>query len=261
MSPATLKPEIPMAFDSLPQINLGIAVLVIFALCAGFVLLRGMVRMVIGIIVLGGSAALGWLVWRDAPVWLFEATGKSPAWAAPALAVTTFFACWWMLRRMIGFFVNPGNASGKPSSFGGALIRLVFALVPTSALAVAAAVAFHHSSPAPNAGKSGDTSAMARLSAWLNDTIPREWLESLDPLANRARVELAKAITLQSQAPRATVVDPKTGKPIPRAVIVQYPELQTLAREGKFRALLNHPNLSKALADPRIQKSLAGHKP
>lgn len=250
--------------DSLPQINLGTAVLIIFALCAGFVLLRGMLRMVIGTLVIGGSAVFGWWVWKNSPVWWFEATGKSPDWGPPALAAITFLASWWLLGKMIRFFVRPGD-SKKPTSLVGTLGRLVFALIPTSLLALVVAVFFHHgASPAgngkPSAGSTPPT-MMGRLSDWLDQTIPREWLESLDPLANHNRVELAKAITVQVQAPRAIVIDPKTGKPIPRAIIVQDPELQNLAREGKFSTLLHHPNLTKALADPKIQKFLESLNP
>jgi len=52
------------------------------------------------------------------------------------------------------------------------------------------------------------------------------------------------------------VIDPKTGKPIPRAIIVDDPELQGLAREGKFGSLLRHPMLTKALNDPQLKAFL-----
>ena len=51
-------------------------------------------------------------------------------------------------------------------------------------------------------------------------------------------------------------MNPRTGEPIPRAIIVDEPVLQKLAREGKFDTLLRHPLLTKALADPKIQKLL-----
>jgi hypothetical protein len=248
-----------MPLDSFPQINLGTAVLIIFALCAGFVLLRGMVRMVVGTLVIGGSATLAWWVWSNSPLWLFETTGKAPTWAAPTLAGLTFLAAWWLLAKAVRFFVRPGG-SGKPTTFVGALGRMVFALVPTSLLGLVSAVFFHHNesseSRAQRSASSPPPPLMTRLSESLESAIPKPWLEQLNPLANQTRVDLAQAITAQAQTPRAPVIDPSTGKPVPRAVVVNDPELQTLAREGKFSKLLRHPNLTKALADPKIQKRI-----
>lgn len=261
-----------MSLDSIPQVSLGTAALVIFALCVGFVMLRGIVRMLIHLLILGGSAILAWYVWRNAPVWMFEASGKSPDWAAPALAATSFLAAWWLLGKIIRFFTRPGDSSGgKPKSFIGALLGLLFSLVPTALLTLIAAVFFHHSdstngassqgSKSPASTGSSPTSLVTKLTGWLEETIPKDWLEKLDPLASNARVQLAKTITAQATTPRATVIDPQTGKPYPRAVIVQSPELQNLAREGKFSKLLHHPDLTKALADPKVQKLLHDLKP
>lgn len=245
-----------MPADLFTRIDLGTAVLIIFALCAGFVLLRGVLRMAVGTLIIGGSLALAWFVWRDAPLWLFGATGRAPAWAAPALAAATFLLAWWVFSRIVRFVFHPGDG-GRPSSFAGFLGRLVFSLLPTSLLGIAAAAVFQHDTPRP-AGQAAGTAPtlLASLTAWLDAAIPREWLGKLDPLANQARVELAEKITRQAASPRAAVIDPQTGKPIPRAVIVEDPELQNLAREGKFNTLLRHPSLTKALADPRIRNLL-----
>jgi hypothetical protein len=52
------------------------------------------------------------------------------------------------------------------------------------------------------------------------------------------------------------VTDPQTGRPYPRAIIVDDPELMDLAREGRFSTLLRHPLLSEALKDPMIRQAL-----
>ena len=87
-------------------------------------------------------------------------------------------------------------------------------------------------------------------------SIPPAWLKLIDPLADPSRLALAKIITEQAQPPRAPVIDPLTGKPIPRAIIVNDPELQNLAREGRFATLLRSPLLTKALNDPKVQAFL-----
>ena len=78
-------------------------------------------------------------------------------------------------------------------------------------------------------------------------------MKALDPLAEPSRLALAKLVTVQAESPLEPVIDPRTGKPIPRAIIVEDSELQTLAREGKFGTLLRHPLLTKALNDPKVQ--------
>jgi hypothetical protein len=52
------------------------------------------------------------------------------------------------------------------------------------------------------------------------------------------------------------VIDPETGLPYPRAIIVDDPELADLAREGRFSTILRHPLLSEALKDPLVRKAL-----
>ena len=81
------------------------------------------------------------------------------------------------------------------------------------------------------------------------------------PLADPSRLTLAKVITAQSQPAPKPVIDPQTGKPVPRAIIVNDPELQNLARDGKFATLLRSPLLTKALSDPKVQAILKNLQP
>ena len=90
----------------------------------------------------------------------------------------------------------------------------------------------------------------------IEDALPESWIRTLDPLAQHNRLTLAKLIATQSESRLNPVINPQTGKPIPRAIIVDDPDLQNLAREGKFSTLLRHPLLTEALADPKIQKLL-----
>ena len=95
-----------------------------------------------------------------------------------------------------------------------------------------------------------------KLKSSIEAEIPESWLKTLDPLTEPSRLVLAKLITDQADSPLKPVINPQTGQPIPRAVIVSDPELQNLAREGNYGTLLRHPLLTKALADPQVKKLL-----
>ncbi|MES2923645.1 MAG: hypothetical protein V4819_18965 [Verrucomicrobiota bacterium] len=247
--------------DSIPQLSLGTAVLVIFAVCAGFVLLRGMTRMLVGTLILAASAWAAFFVWQEAPLRILEWTGRSPAWLTNSLPIVAFAVCWLLLRKLAKAVVSPFSSSGndKPRTLAGAAVRLVFALIPTLLISLISAVVIHHTGSVAevrSSGERGTPSLGERLKVAVDSAIPRAWLEKLDPNSSSSRISLAKLIAAEAKAPRAVVIDPQTGKPIPRAKIVEDPQLQALAREGKFGTLLRHPLLTKALADPKIQKLL-----
>ncbi len=81
-------------------------------------------------------------------------------------------------------------------------------------------------------------------------------MEWLDPLASDPRVELVKMIAAGEDRRLEPVIDPETGQPYPRAFVIDDPELQTMAREGRFSTLLRHPSVSAALEDPKIREVL-----
>jgi hypothetical protein len=90
----------------------------------------------------------------------------------------------------------------------------------------------------------------------LSDPIPDKLMNWLDPMASKPRVRLAKMIAAGAKTPLEPVTNPATGKPYPRAIIVNDPALNNLARQGRFSILLRHPQLSKALKDPKIRRVL-----
>lgn len=258
-----------MSLDSLPQLSLGTAALIIFALCAGFVLLRGITRMIIGTAVLGLSAWVGFRVWQMAPSLSVDWTGKSLAWVANGLPVAAFLISFLVIRMVANAVVRPfqkpaGNST--PRTLVGTTFRLVLALVPTALICVIVAVIAHHTAAVADVRASSKKSAglpktdpdsfSQRLKSSVEATFPEKWLQAIDPLTDSSRLTLAKLIAAQSESPRQPVINPQTGQPIPRAIIVDDPALQKLAREGKFDTLLRHPLLTKALADPAVKKLL-----
>lgn len=262
-----------MSPDSIPQLSLGTAALIIFAICAGFVVLRGITRMIVGTAVLGASAWIGFRVWQEAPTWAIDLTGKSVAWITTGLPILAFIASFVILRKIAKIISSPFGKSGgeqKPRSALGTAFRLVFALVPTSFLWIIGATFLHHAGSIAEirafSEKSNGTVETApdgfsrRLKASVESALPASWIKTLDPLADPSRLTLAKLIAAQSDSSPAPVINPQTGKPIPRAIMVDDPTLQNLARDGKFGTLLRHPLLTKALADPQVKQLLRGLK-
>ena len=81
-------------------------------------------------------------------------------------------------------------------------------------------------------------------------------MDWLDPLSAEPRLKLAKMIAAGNGQALQPVINPETGQPYPRAIIVDNPELNQLAEEGRFSTLLRHPLLSEALKDPLIREAL-----
>jgi hypothetical protein len=259
-----------MSPDSIPQLSLGSAALVIFALCAGFVVLRGMTRMIIGTLILGLSAWAGFLVWQLAPGLAVDWTGKSTPWITTGLPAAAFVTAFFVLRKISQLLTSPFGGPGPPrpprSAFG-LTFRLLLAIIPAALIWLIGAAIVHHRGSIDEVRAISEKSADAeetlsqRLKAALEATFPAAWLEKLDPLADPSRLALAKLITAQqSDTLLAPAIDPATGQPIPRAIIVDDPELQNLAREGNFGTLLRHPLLTKALQDPKVQKLIEDFK-
>lgn len=260
-----------MSLDSIPQISLGTAVLVIFATCTGFVMLRGMTRVLIGTLVLALSAWIGFIVWQKAPAISFEWFGKPLGFMTTGLPVTAFLGSFFLIRKIAQWIASPfGNKSDpnpkRPGSLIGLAARLLLALIPTAVICLIGAIFIHHTGSIaeirafaeknPGTDETAPTQRRQNLKDSVGRALPESWLRFFDPLADPERLMLAKVITVRSDTPPEPVIDPATGKPIPRAIIVDDPGLQKLAREGKFGTLLRHPLLTKALEDPKVQALL-----
>lgn len=256
-----------MSPDSIPQISLGTAALIIFAVCAGFVMLRGMTRMIFGTVVLALSAWIGFLVWQKAPAFSIEWFGKSLGIITTGMPIFAFLVSYFVIRKIFRTIASPfgkKNESASSASITSLALRLLLALIPTLLICLIGATFIHHT------GSIAEIRAFAEKSLGITDAppakyiqnlkqsvehaLPESWFKILDPLADPSRLALAKLVTAHAKSPLEPVIDPRTGKSIPHAIIVENPELQTLAREGKFGTLLRHPLLTKALNDPKVQE-------
>ena len=250
-----------MSSDSINIVTVGLA---LFVICAGFVLVRGTLRILLNCLVLGISTWIAFRVWHQAPELVKASCGSAVPWLVASVPFIAFFASFILGRAIVRFLTSPlrKRDDERPPLTAPRLLGLgFFSLIPTCLIGlIIAALIYHFGSISElkgAAGKSGPKSEWIQsLKSTVEKSIPPQWLKILDPSADPDRLTLAKAISRQSASPLKPVIDPKTGKPIPRAIIVDDPELQGLAREGKFGSLLRHPMLTKALNDPQLKAFL-----
>jgi hypothetical protein len=261
-----------MGIENLPQISLGTAALIIFLGCAVYVIARGMIRMMVGTLVIAASAWLGYRAWQMAPELSIEWFDKlSPA-VLYGLPAAVFLVAFFILRVILKFLTKPFAEKAdahREDRFSPRrlLFRIPLLIIPTALLWLLGAVIVHHIGAVQEirtvqAETPAEPGTFARLKAQVAKILPAAWLAKLDPLTSPDRVEVAKLIAAQEAAPRGgpvlePVIDPETGKPYPRAIIVESPELQGLAREQHFGTLLRHPQLDKLMQDPEVKRWIA----
>ena len=259
-----------MSFDFLSHPNLATGALLIFALCALFVLLRGIARMLLGTVVLGASACLAFWVWQQAPAWSIKLMEKPNEFVTTGAPIVAFIMAMWIIRSLLKLlaspFVRPGNEA--PSAFTNVPIRLFFAVFAAAGLWLIGATWVHHAGSLAeirgfvekNADSSKTSAYLLRMKSSVEAVLPKDWLKRLDPLTEPARVALAKLIAAESTTAAPVVIDASTGKPYPRAVVVDDAALQGLARQKDYSTLLRHPNLTRALDDPKVKRALNDNK-
>lgn len=251
--------------DSIPQLSLGTAALIIFAVCAAYLMLRGMSRMLVGVGILCASLWAGFHTWQIAPALAIQWTGAPEPWISMALPFAAFIAVFLILRTIARFVIRPFNPSrDAPTSRPrrGLFKTALLAAVPAAILWLTGATILHHIGAVSQIRSSAETSPDAEPSPaarWIQDIkesveaiVPTRLLSWLDPLTEPSRLAVAKLIT--SRDAPAPIINPETGQPYPRAVLVDDPELQDLARDGRFSTLLRHPLISEAAKDPRIHQ-------
>jgi hypothetical protein len=258
--------------ELISQLSLGGAALGIFAICAAFVLFRGVARIVLGTLTLGTSAWIAYQVWQHAPGLSVQWTGRTVPWILHGLPLAAGIGSFLIIRKIfksLGRMFSGSGSDAKSHSTLGIAFRLLMALIPAAVIWTAGAAYILYSGSVSEVrqfsnkrpvAKTADPDWSQQFKATLETALPQSWLKSLNPSADPSRVALAKWIAAQSKSPLQPVIDPKTGRPYPRAIIVDDPELQNLARDGNFATLLRHPLLTKALEDPNLKKLLENLK-
>ncbi|MGJ8642732.1 MAG: hypothetical protein ACSHX9_04930 [Luteolibacter sp.] len=254
--------------DTLPEISLGTAALIIFGICAIYMFLRGIMRTIVNAACLTLSAWVGFRVWQQAPSLAIEWTGQPSELIATGLPFAAGIASFLVLGKLIRLIRTPAHApveNVKELKASRSLLgKLALTLIPATLLCLTAATLLHHASAIAeirNSAELGtsnpDSDNLAgRLKNSLSVAVPEKLMDWLDPLTTEPRLQLAKMIAASGDKPLEPVIDLETGKPYPRAIIVDNPELTNLAEEGRFSTLLRHPLLSEALKDPEIREAL-----
>ena len=251
--------------ESIPQISLGTAAIVIFVTCAALILMRGLTRIFIGSLVIAASAWVGFWAWQTAPAIGVHYTGTPQPWLSIGWPLVAGLLTFVVLRMLVNFVVRPfGNSADHPKTPIQRAIGLLFAIVPAGLLCLVGAMLLHHAgsvaevrhfADAPK-GDTGYAQLFARLKSSVESAVPPAWIRMLDPATDRARLNLAKLISASARdevPPKAIVV---LEEPVLRAIVVDEKDLRGLAREKRFGTLLSHPALDKALTDPRVKKAL-----
>ena len=131
--------------DTLPEISLGTAALIIFGLCAGYMFIRGLARTIVNVACLTLSAWVGFRVWQQAPSLAIDWFNKPSELVATGLPIVAFLATLIVLRRIVGFFRAPIPKSSEdvaPKSSGQLVFRLIITVIPTALLCLTAATMF-----------------------------------------------------------------------------------------------------------------------
>lgn len=261
--------------ETIPQISIGTAVIAIFVICVFYVVVRGMLRMMVGTLVIAISAWLGFRAWELAPTYSIQWTGGLSPFLIYGLPLGIFVAAFFLLRLILKTITRPFAERSDEHredryDIRRMALRLPLLLIPTALIFLIGAVVIHHLGSLEEirvvAAKTGtdapaeNLSYLGKMKASVTRAVPERWLSWLDPSTSPDRLNLAKLIAIQeSDAAKETpdlepVIDPATGRPIPRAIIVEDPELQGLARDRSFGPLLRHPRLKQALDDPEVQR-------
>lgn len=236
-----------MLADALTNLSFGTIVLAVFIICVVWAVIRGALRLLVSTCVIALSAWAAFFVWRKIP----EITPSHSA--ALAAAVLTFLFGNLFIHNILRVIMSPFTPSDGSSS-GFRPVKLLLAVIPTSVFTLIGAAMLRHAGALAELG--GEVDGSAGIFRNLSESaafIPTKALEILDPSAAPDRVALAKWIGSRAKNPPPLAIDPATGEPVPRAIIVDDPELQRLARAGDFTSLLRHPLLIRALDDPAVR--------
>lgn len=255
--------------EALSQISLGAAVLLIFAVCVLYMLIRGLLRTMTNLTVIALSLWIGFLTWQKAPTLAYQWTNQTSSLITTGLPILAFVISFILIRKILKFFftpiyTQPEEYEDEPPPSRSLVGKLFITFIFASALCLIAAAMLHHFTSiaeirdhAKNGNLQNDFPSFAvRLKNSLSNAIPDSLMDKLDPLASKPRVELAKWITSASKTPSQVKIDPKTVDPLPRAAVIDNPELLSLAEKGRFSTLLRHPLLTQAINDPAIKKAL-----
>jgi hypothetical protein len=264
------------ALDNIPDVSLGTAALVIVAACAVVAAARGLARLLLGVTLLAVPVLAGFWMWQYGPALARQWIDPPPSWLASVIAVATavlaFIGLRWVMRTLADPLGRrpPGVDEPRPGTIRRATAVLTSVVPAAIVCFVIAAVVRHAGSISElktfaesRAGAASEPvpSFLARLKNSIEASIPADWFRVIDPLTDEGRLALAKWIAVGPAEPPEPVIDPKTGKQVPRANLVDDPELRELARRGRYSDILRDPRIDAALDDPATRRAVMTIRP
>jgi hypothetical protein len=257
--------------QSIPQISLGTAALLIFGACASLAVLRGLFRILAGTLVLCASGFAGFFAWRHAPAMAGGLTGHEMPWLSIAAPAFAGLACFLLLRLLLRLLSRPFGKTGRDVAVENRkspvrwAFTLLFSLVPAALLWFTGATALRNLGSVAeirhfvdgDGGSSVRSAFLAELKSSIDQALPEGWFRGIDPLADEARVSLAKLIALGDSGPPPKAI-PVMEEPELRNLILHDPELRELAKAKRYADILRDPRLDHVMADPDLKRLLAG---
>ncbi|RYD67179.1 MAG: CvpA family protein [Verrucomicrobiaceae bacterium] len=249
--------------ETIPQVSLGTAAVLIFGACAVLAVVRGLLRIFAGSLVIFLSGFVAYQTWRHAPA--IDIPGGP--WIAPVIAGAVVF---FILRAVLHFAVRPfgkktGDGSEAPRrSPKRWLITSLFSLIPTSLLWFTGAAALRNIGSVAEIqrfvegdhGTNSPLAFVAELKETINSLLPEGLFQGIDPLADDARVTLAKLIALGDKGTPPKAI-PVMEEPEIKALIQHDRKLRELAKQRRYADILRDPRLDNVMANPDLKKMLA----
>lgn len=253
-----------LELDAIPQVSLGTAALLIFAACGILAVLRGFLRLLTGSLILCASGFAGYMSWRHVPPGAAENLPWLPVVVSAVVGSLVFLT----LRRILRFATRPFGRTNDDGpeprrSVMRRALTLLFSVIPTSLLWFTGAAALRNFGSVAEIRRfvdgpdaHGRAVFMAELKSAIDKAVPSDWFGKIDPLADEARVTLAKLIALgDSSAPPKAI--PVMEEPEIKALVSGDPKLRALAKAGRYAEILRDPRLDNVVEDPDLRKLLA----
>lgn len=258
-----------LELDSIPQISLGTAALLIFGACASLAVLRGLFRILFGSLALCASGFVAYAAWRHTPAIAGNSGGTEMPWISVGVPLVAGLVTLLILRLLMRFIARPAGkndteiaAENRRSPVRWAF-TLLFSLIPAAVLWFSGATALRNIGSVAEIrrfvdGEDGSSTRsvfLAELKSAIDRALPQDWFKNIDPLSDDARVTLAKLIALgdASPPPKAILI---MEEPELRALIANDPQLRKLAKAGRYADILRDPRLDHVMANPDLRNLL-----
>lgn len=257
--------------EQIPRISLGTAALLIFGAIASLAVLRGLLRILWGTVTVCLAGLAGFYAWKYTAVVSRGLFDRDIEWLAVVLPALAFLVTLLALRFLGRTLVHPlgtpneetaGKNRRSPLRWA---TTLLFSLVPTVLLWFAGAALLRHFgsvseirdyvAASADSGENAQPSFLTRVKQDIEQALPENWFDNLDPLTDRSRVNLAKLISVADDPPPKAI--PVLEEEEIRRIVASDDNLRRLARQGRYAEILRDPRLDQLLENDNLRQVLA----